>query len=207
MEMIHVLILATVFQAAPQQDAGRTAEPQQRGPVVMITGSTDGLGREVARRMAATGAHVIVHGRNKERGEALVAEIKQGGKGSAAFYAADLSSLAEVRKLGQAILRDYDRINVLVNNAGVWVTRGERQMSADGHEMHFAVNYLAGYLLTDMLKPRLISGAPSRIRKRRFGRADTDRLRQRQHGWQLQRRPRLRPEQARSDHARLRSRA
>ncbi|MEX2283371.1 MAG: SDR family oxidoreductase [Gemmatimonadota bacterium] len=153
--MVHpLLILALVLQIA---------EPQQRRPNILITGSTDGLGREVARKLAAGGAHVIVHGRNRERGEALVAEIAKEGKGTAKFYAADLASLAEVRKLGQAILRDYDRLDVLVNNAGVWLTRGERQVSADGHEMHFAVNYLSGFLLTQMLLPRLIAAAPARI--------------------------------------------
>ena len=138
-------------------------QPQQRRPNILVTGSTDGLGREVARRLAASGADVIVHGRNRERGEALVAEIQKEGKGSAKFYAADLASLAEVRKFGQAILRDYDRLDGLINNAGIWLNRGERQVSADGLELHFAVNYLSGYLLTQMLLPRLISGAPSRI--------------------------------------------
>ncbi len=153
--MVHpLLILALVLQVV---------QPQERRPNILITGSTDGLGREVARKLAATGAHIIVHGRNRERGEALVAEILKEGKGSAKFYAADLASIAEVRKLGTAILRDYDRLDVLVNNAGIWVTRGERQLSADGHELHFAVNYLSGFLLTQMLLPRLVAGAPSRI--------------------------------------------
>lgn len=132
-----------------------------RGKVVMVTGSTDGLGREVALRSAALGANVIVHGRNQERGKAVVSEIAKAGKGSARFYAADFASLAEVRTLAQAITRDYDRIDVLVNNAGIWLR--DRQVSKDGHEMHFAVNYLAGFLLTRALLPRIIASAPSRI--------------------------------------------
>lgn len=131
--------------------------------VILITGSTDGLGREVARRLAATGAHIIVHGRNRERGTALIQEIEREGKGSAAFYAADLSSLAAVRELGASIIRDYQRLDVLVNNAGIWLTQGQRQLSADGHEMHFAVNYLSGYALTRTLLPLLVKSAPSRI--------------------------------------------
>lgn len=132
-----------------------------KGKVVLITGSTDGLGREVARRVASRGATVIIHGRNQERGKAVVDEIANEGKGSARFYAADLSSLAEVRTLAQSILRDYDRLDVLVNNAGIWIR--DRQVSKDGHELHFAVNYLSGFLLTRMLLPRLVSSAPSRV--------------------------------------------
>jgi NAD(P)-dependent dehydrogenase (short-subunit alcohol dehydrogenase family) len=131
------------------------------GEVVLITGSTDGLGREVARRVAQRGAHVIVHGRNEERGNALVAEITRQGKGSARFYAADFASLAQVRSFAEAIRRDYEQLDVLVNNAGVWLP--DRQVSADGHEMQFAVNYLAGFLLTRALLPTIIDSAPSRI--------------------------------------------
>ena len=133
-----------------------------KGQVVLITGSTDGLGREVARRVGALGAHVIVHGRNAERGSAVVQEIVKGGKGSARFYAADLASLAQVRQLAEAVRRDHKRLDVLVNNAGVWI-QGARQTSADGHELHFAVNYLSGFLLTRMLLPLIESSAPSRI--------------------------------------------
>lgn len=144
---------------AASQDRGETA---MTGKTVFITGSTDGLGREVALRVAALGAQVIVHGRNQQRGDAVVDEIAKAGRGRARFYAADLSSLAEVRQLAQAILKDYPRIDVLVNNAGVW-NRGERQVSRDGHELHFAVNYLSGFLLTHMLLPRIVEAAPSRI--------------------------------------------
>jgi NAD(P)-dependent dehydrogenase (short-subunit alcohol dehydrogenase family) len=129
--------------------------------VVLITGSTDGLGREVALRVAARGAHVIVHGRNQERGQAVVDEITRGGKGSAKFYAADLASLDEVRKFAERIRGDYDRLDVLVNNAGVLLR--ERQVSRDGHELHFAVNYLAGFLLTRTLLPLIVNRAPARI--------------------------------------------
>jgi NAD(P)-dependent dehydrogenase (short-subunit alcohol dehydrogenase family) len=131
--------------------------------VILVTGSTDGLGREVARQLAATGAHVIVHGRNRERGEGLVAEIAATGIGSASFHQADLASLAQVRRLGEEILRDYDRLDVLINNAGIWRTQPERGLSEDGHELHFAVNYLSGYLLTRMLLPRLRASAPARV--------------------------------------------
>jgi NAD(P)-dependent dehydrogenase (short-subunit alcohol dehydrogenase family) len=149
--------------SAAAGDAAGAGLPRAEGPVMLITGSTDGLGREVARRVAAQGAHVIVHGRSHERGAVLVREIEEEGIGSARFYAADFSSLQQVRDFADAILRDYDRIDVLVNNAGIWWPSGERQLSADGHEMHFAVNYLAGFLLTRMLLPRLVASAPARI--------------------------------------------
>ena len=133
-----------------------------KGQTVLITGSTDGLGREVARRVGALGAHVIVHGRNQERGKAVVDEIAKDGRGSATFYAADFASLDDVRKLAQTISRDYGRIDVLVNNAGIWI-QGDRQVSQDGHELHFAVNYLSGFLLTRMLLAKIVASAPSRI--------------------------------------------
>lgn len=139
------------------------ARPAAGQRVALVTGSTDGLGREVARRLAAEGAHVIVHGRNAERGQAVVAEITAGGKGSARFYQADFASLDAVRRFANDVLRDYDRLDLLVNNAGVFVRGETRQVSADGHEMHMAVNYLSGVLLTHMLLPRLEQGRAPRI--------------------------------------------
>src|SRR5688572_27332814 len=126
---LTALACAAFAQAPPAREG-----ESMKGQVVLITGSTDGLGREVARRVAAAGAHVIVHGRNQERGTALVTEITAAGKGSARFYAADFASLAAVRAFAQAIRRDYPRLHVLVNNAGVWLP--DRQVSTDGHEMH-----------------------------------------------------------------------
>jgi NAD(P)-dependent dehydrogenase (short-subunit alcohol dehydrogenase family) len=140
--------------------AGRGPSQGQR--VILITGSTGGLGREVARLLAANGDHVIIHGRDVQRGSALVAEIEEQGKGSARLYTADMGSFAEVRTLARAILRDYDRLDVLVNNAGIWL-EGPRQLSADGHELHFQVNYLSGFLLTRELLPLLRQSAPARI--------------------------------------------
>lgn len=135
----------------------------QEGRVVLVTGSTGGLGREVALRLGAAGAHVIVHGRNVERGREVVKQIEATGKGSARFYQADFASLAEVRRLAGQIRRDYDRIDVLVNNAGIFLPDSERRLSEDGNELHLQVNYLAGVLLTRELLPLLERAAPSRI--------------------------------------------
>jgi NAD(P)-dependent dehydrogenase (short-subunit alcohol dehydrogenase family) len=159
--LVCLFLLALTGAPARARIQDPALEGTMSGRVVLITGSTDGLGREVARRVAARGAHVIVHGRNRERGDALVKEIAATGTGSARFYAADFASLQAVRSLAQAIQRDYRRLDVLVNNAGVWLP--DRQVSADGHEMQFAVNYLAGFLLTRTLLPLLVESAPSRV--------------------------------------------
>ncbi|MGF6729500.1 NAD(P)-dependent dehydrogenase (short-subunit alcohol dehydrogenase family) [Paraburkholderia youngii] len=132
--------------------------------LVLVTGSTDGLGRCVANRLAAQGAHVLVHGRNMERGESVVREIADAG-GKATFYPADLSAFAEVRSLASAIGRAHDRLDLLINNAGIGTgPRGSiRQVTADGIELRFAVNYLAGFALTRLLLPLLLKGSRSRI--------------------------------------------
>lgn len=154
------LSMSAVAQSAAAQS---TTEPSMQGKTVLITGSTDGLGRETARALAARGAHVIVHGRSAERGRAVVDEITKSGKGSARFYAADFASLAAVRAFADTILANYPRLDVLINNAGVLGGDAPRRTSRDGHELHFAINYLAGFLLTERLLPRLRASAPSRI--------------------------------------------
>ena len=134
------------------------------GKTILITGSTDGVGRRVAERLATTGAKVLVHGRHKARAEDLVSRIRDTG-GKAAFYLADFSSLDEVGALADAIERDHDRLDILINNAGIGTSGGDggRQMSRDGHELRFAVNYLAGFLLTRRLLPLLRASSPARI--------------------------------------------
>ena len=158
---VFLAVLASVSLLASPVGAQSSPTPGQQ--VVLVTGSTGGLGQEVARRVAASGAHVIVHGRNRERGMALVEEIERSGVGSARFYAADFASFAQIRELGESILRDYGRLDVLVNNAGFGSAPDERMLSEDGHEFRFQVNYLAGFMLTRMLMPRLLSSTPSRI--------------------------------------------
>ena len=137
------------------------------GKAALVTGSTDGVGRLVARRLGDAGARVLVHGRSRERGERLVAEIRE-GRGSAEFLAADLSAMAAVRRLAEAVQQTTDRLDILINNAGIGTggTGGSdapRQTSADGHELRFAVNYLAGFLLTRLLLPLIRQSAPARI--------------------------------------------
>jgi len=135
------------------------------GRTILVTGSTDGVGRLVAQRLAASGAHVLVHGRDCERGEQLVDGIRSAGRGAATFYRADFAALAEVRGLADAINRDVSRIDVLINNAGIGSggADGRRQSSVDGYELRFAVNYLSSFLLTKLLLPLLMQSKPARI--------------------------------------------
>jgi NAD(P)-dependent dehydrogenase (short-subunit alcohol dehydrogenase family) len=163
-----VLLFSLAAGSSVGAGAPRPAEAQEGTPpapgqqVVLVTGSTSGLGREVALRMGERGAHVIVHGRNRERGMEVVREI-EAGPGSARFYAADFASFDQVRALAEAIQRDYDRLDVLVNNAGFGSSPNERLVSEDGLEFRFQVNYLSPFLLTDLLLPMLKASAPSRI--------------------------------------------
>jgi NAD(P)-dependent dehydrogenase (short-subunit alcohol dehydrogenase family) len=113
---------------------------------ILITGSTDGLGRRVGQMLAERGDRVLIHGRDAEKVERVVAEV-----GAERGYVADLSSLENVRRLADEVKRDEDRIDVLVNNAGI--VAPERSESEDGHELTFAVNYLAHFLLTRELLP------------------------------------------------------
>jgi NAD(P)-dependent dehydrogenase (short-subunit alcohol dehydrogenase family) len=133
-----------------------------KGKTALITGSTDGVGRYVAERLAAEGARVIVHGRDRARGEAVVERIMRQG-GDARLLIADLSSLAEVRSLAEAVRRDSDGLDALVNNAGIGTSGAQRELSTDGFELRFAVNYLAGFLLTRLLLPMLDGRASSRV--------------------------------------------
>ena len=135
--------------------------------VILITGSTNGLGRALAHELAARSATVLLHGRDPAKGDAALREIREAtGNERLAFYLADLSSLAQVRGLAEQILAAHERLDVLVNNAGIG-TGGravtEREVSEDGYELRFAVMYLAPFLLTRQLEPLLVRSAPARI--------------------------------------------
>jgi NAD(P)-dependent dehydrogenase (short-subunit alcohol dehydrogenase family) len=136
-------------------------------PTVLVTGATDGLGKALAGGLAGAGATVLLHGRDQERGERTLAELRaQTRNETLRWYRADLSSLAEVRGLAEHVAAEHERLDVLVNNAGIGTTLpgdGARLESKDGHELRFAVNYLAPFLLTRLLQPLLVSSAPARI--------------------------------------------
>src|SRR5215210_2743652 len=129
---------------------------------ILVTGATDGLGKRVAFELAATGATVLLHGRSRDRLEATIEEVRrETGSEKLDSYLADLSSLGEVRALAEQVLTEQDRLDVLINNAGV--IAGERRESEDGYELTFAVNYLACFLLTRLLVPLLRDSAPARV--------------------------------------------
>jgi NAD(P)-dependent dehydrogenase (short-subunit alcohol dehydrogenase family) len=138
---------------------------EMNGKTVLVTGSTDGVGRYVAAKLAAIGAKVLIHGRDRDRAKSLADDIRREGHGEAVFYQADLSSLAGARQLADAVLADHKRLDVLISNAGIGSrTQGaERRTSADGHELRFVVNYLSGFLLVHLLLPLLRASAPSRV--------------------------------------------
>jgi NAD(P)-dependent dehydrogenase (short-subunit alcohol dehydrogenase family) len=133
----------------------------------LVTGATDGLGRSLAIELARNGVTVLVHGRDPGRGEAAVAAIREAsGNPRVELHLADFASLDEVRGLAEALQSATDEVNLLVNNAGIGTglpAGRERQESLDGYELRFAVNYLAGFLLTELLLPLLRRSAPARI--------------------------------------------
>jgi len=134
--------------------------------VILVTGSTDGLGRAVARELAARGATVLLHGRDAVRLEAAMLEIRGAtGNDRLRSYLADLGSLAQVRGLAEQVSAENERLDVLVSNAGIGAggAGGRREVSEDGHELRFAVNYLAAFLLARLLEPLLVRSAPARI--------------------------------------------
>jgi len=141
--------------------------PALDGKVILLTGATDGMGRALAAGLAAAGATVLVHGRDEGRIAATVAEVAAAGRPDRVrSYRADLASLDAVRALADQVIKDEPRLDVLVNNAGIGINEpggGARQESADGVELRFAVNYLAGYALSRRLLPLLTRSAPARI--------------------------------------------
>jgi NAD(P)-dependent dehydrogenase (short-subunit alcohol dehydrogenase family) len=128
----------------------------------LITGSTDGIGKQTALDLARLGYRVLLHGRSPQRGASALAEIRRVVPDATLDYLnADLSSLGEVRRLAREALELAPRLDVLINNAGVAMK--DRQVTADGLETTFAVNHLAAFTLTRLLLPALSRAAPARI--------------------------------------------
>ncbi len=129
---------------------------------ILITGSTDGIGRATALQLAGMGANVLLHGRDRKKGRAVQAKIaEETGSDRLELFIADLSSMRQVRSLAAEIMESHDRLHVLINNAGTF--QPERKLTKDGLEATFAVNYLAPFLLTHGLLGLLNVSAPSRI--------------------------------------------
>ncbi len=132
------------------------------GKVVLVTGANSGIGRVTALELARLGAAVVIVGRNKEKTRVTASNIRlKSGSAIVECLLADLSSMAEVRQLASEFKKKYHRLDVLVNNAGAIFAR--RYITVDGHEMTFALNHLANFLLSNLLLDMLKASAPARI--------------------------------------------
>jgi len=130
--------------------------------VCLITGATSGIGKATAMGLANMGGSVVVVGRDRGRGEAVMADIKEkSGNASVELMLADISSQEEIRRVADEFKEAHPRLDVLINNAGVF--RSKRNTPADGIETTFAVNHLAHFFLTNLLLDVLEASAPSRI--------------------------------------------
>lgn len=133
-----------------------------QGKVCLVTGASGGIGKVTARELAKMGATVVLLCRNRAKGEAVQEEIKAvSGNDRVDLIVADLSSLAEVRRAAEEFKHTYTQLHVLINNAGT--INGERKVTPDGLEDTFATNYLAPFLLTQLLLDVLKASAPARI--------------------------------------------
>ena len=153
--------------------------PGMGGKVALVTGGTSGIGKATAMALAAMGADVVVVGRDRGRGERAAEEIRAQTGGRVDLALADLSSQAGVRSLAGEFKRRYDRLDVLVNNAGL--VQSTRTETPDGLESTFAINHLAPFLLTNLLLDTLKESAPSRVvtvssEAERWGNIDFDDL-------------------------------
>ncbi|MGZ4664821.1 MAG: SDR family oxidoreductase [Frankiaceae bacterium] len=156
------------------------SEGVMNGRTVLVTGGTGGIGKATATALAALVARVGIVGRDRQRGEAAAQDITRAAPAAAVnVFVTDLSAQAAVRRLAAEVLATYPRLDVLVNNVGgSWA---HRQVTADGLEHTFALNHLAPFLLTHLLRDRLIASAPARVvtvasQAQRMGRVDFDDL-------------------------------
>lgn len=130
--------------------------------IILITGATDGIGKLTAMQLAKQNAYVIIHGRSEQKVKDVIKELSEyTPKDKIEGLSYDLSSLREVRNMAEEVKNKFQKLDVLINNAGVGFA--DPRYSKDGYELRFAVNYLAPFLLTQLLLPLLKKSAPSRI--------------------------------------------
>jgi NAD(P)-dependent dehydrogenase (short-subunit alcohol dehydrogenase family) len=133
-----------------------------QGKVIVITGATSGIGQVAAERLAGMGARMVLVARDKRRGEAALARLRERAPGIAhSIHYADLSRLAEMKRVAAEIAATEPRIDVLINNAGALFS--SRRVTRDGFELTFATNHMAYFVLTHVLRERLIASAPARV--------------------------------------------
>lgn len=128
---------------------------------IVVTGATAGIGMESALQLAAQGHRLMLVGRSPEKLAAVAERVRDAGAVEVDTFVADFASLESVRGLAAELRSKLDRIDVLLNNAGG--VNDKRTLTADGYEATFAVNHLAGFLLTELVKDLVVAGAPSRI--------------------------------------------
>jgi NAD(P)-dependent dehydrogenase (short-subunit alcohol dehydrogenase family) len=133
-----------------------------QGKTVVITGGTSGIGEVAAKELARMGARIIVVARDKSRADATLARLRQCGPGLAhCAHLADLTRIAEMKRVAAEIAAEEPRIDVLINNAGALF--GSRQITPDGLECTFALNHMSYFVVTELLRDRLVVSAPARI--------------------------------------------
>lgn len=142
---------------------------------ILLTGATDGLGKATAFALAKQGYELILHGRNPQKGEKVLADIKaETGNENLHYYNADFAELVQIKTLADTILTNHQQLNVLINNAGLGVESSRRE-SIDGLEMIFQVDYLATYILSQKLLPLLkVSNSPHIINVASAGQSSID---------------------------------
>ncbi len=133
-----------------------------KGKTVVITGGTSGIGQVAAEALAGMGARIVLVARDRARGDMTLARLRAKGPGAEhAVHHADLSRLAEMKRVGHAIAAAEPRVDVLINNAGALFSH--RQVTEDGLELTFATNHVAYFVLTHLLRDRLVASAPARV--------------------------------------------
>jgi NAD(P)-dependent dehydrogenase (short-subunit alcohol dehydrogenase family) len=133
-----------------------------KGKTIVITGATSGIGEVAAGKLAEMGARIVLVARDKLRADATLARLRQRGPGLAhCAHLADLTRIAEMKRVAVQIAAEEPRIDVLINNAGALFAR--RRLTPDGLEYTFALNHMAYFVLTELLRERLVASAPARI--------------------------------------------
>jgi NAD(P)-dependent dehydrogenase (short-subunit alcohol dehydrogenase family) len=139
-------------------------KPDLTGKVVVITGANSGIGKEAAVELARLGATVVMTARSELRGGTALAEVRRRSRAPderVVLVPLDLSRVRSIRACAAEVLERFDRLDVLVNNAGGIIS--DRRVTEDGFEMTFGVNHLGHFLLTDLLRERLVASAPARV--------------------------------------------
>jgi NAD(P)-dependent dehydrogenase (short-subunit alcohol dehydrogenase family) len=161
----HGVVIAHLLEYSwPMAEAVSMSTADER--TVLITGATDGIGKLVAKQLAAAGYEVMLHGRNAQKGRNTIQDIRHDADNARVqFHRADFAALEDVRQLAREITKAHEHINLLINNAGIGFGSpgAARETSRDGYELRFAVNYLAPFLLTHLLLTTIRRTAPARI--------------------------------------------